>query len=351
MSEQRPKVAFVVLDAFPFSGVDPNWTPCLFELAQEGGISQKGGEAVLSASTYPNHASLITGAMPFEHGIFTSHSWLTEEPIPAKEAGPACRTLFDDCRDAQKRAIAIVGDQNLIGACGARAAAAHWPNNGDLPESAPRGRLGYGADRGVVGAFDELDPMSADFTFVQLDEVDTERHLRGPWNDDVREQCRLTDSALGELLERFRSMWSEMVIIVVSDHDHEKVESGAIDLKSHVLKNNLNVQIDHDGTSALVVGRIDHSQLLDFPSVVGAQTVGPDRNLVWGDPGVQFGQDWNLAAQHGSPRTAKQLAVVGGGHPEARRLGNLIQASRPQCTEWAHWIRRLLVLDRHSFEP
>lgn len=342
----RPaRIVLVVLDAFPFGAVQADRTPTLFALAQEGAYVESGGEAVLSASTYPNHASLVTGSLPSEHGIFTSHSWLSGEPVAASEAGPASRTLFDDCKAAQRRAIALVGDQNLIGVCGASRAESHWPPGGELPASAPRGRLGYGADRAVVDAVDSLEPASADFIFIQLDEIDTARHLEGPWNANVEEQCRATDAALGEILERLRPEWSETVVIAVSDHDHEKVDPGAVDLAASAREQGLEVKIDHDGTSALVVGEIPASRLLDLPAVEGTQALSADKTLVWGGPGVQFGYDWNLAAQHGSPRTATQLAVVGGGHPSVMALADRVKRARPRCTDWADWIRELMELN------
>ena len=338
------KIVLAVLDAFPFGAVQADRTPTLYGLAQEGVYVPSGGEAVLSASTYPNHASLVTGALPSEHGIFTSHSWLSGEPVAARDAGPASRTLFEDFRAAQRRSIALVGDQNLIGVCGASLADAHWPPGGELPDAAPRGRLGYGADRAVVDAVDSLDPSHADFIFVQLDEIDTVRHLEGPWNAQVEEQCRATDAALGEILERLRPDWSETVVIAVSDHDHEQVDSGAVDLAASAREAGLEVKIDHDGTSALVVGEVEASRLLALPAVEGAQAVAEDKTLVWGGPGVQFGFDWNLAAQHGSPRTATQLAVVGGGHPSVMDLADRLKKARPRCTDWADWIRELMAM-------
>ena len=341
---KRARVVLAVLDAFPFGAVETVRTPTLSALAEEGIYVASGGEAVLSASTYPNHASLVTGKLPSEHGILTSHSWTSGEPVAAQEAGPASRTLFEDCRDADLRAIALVGDQNLVGVCGASKAAAHWPPDGVLPSSAPRGRLGYGADAAVEGAMDDLDPTTADFVFIQLDEVDTVRHLEGPWNHEVEKQCQATDAALGQILERLKPNWSETLVIVVSDHDHEKVDPGAVDLAAHVREQGLDLEVDHDGTSALVVGQVEASRLAEFPSVAGVRTLAGDKALVWGAPGVQFGYDWNLAAQHGSPRTAGQLVVVGGGHAAARSLSARVQKSKPRCTDWADWIRAALDL-------
>jgi hypothetical protein len=189
-----------------------------------------------------------------------------------------------------------------------------------------------------------MDLAEAEFVFVQLDEVDTARHLRGPLGDAVLEQCRATDAALGEILARFRNRWGETLVIVVSDHDHEAVNPGAIDLASEVEARGLDLKVDHEGTSALVVGEIAEAQLLDLPGVAESLALSPGVRLVWGGPGQQFGIDWGLAAQHGSPRTMKQLAVVGGGHPAAESLAKQICTASPRATDWAERARTFLAL-------
>ena len=340
--QARPRILFAVLDAFPFDRVDEANTPVLARLANEGGWARHGGRSVLSASTYPNFASLITGTTPAEHGIFTGKAWTESGLVPAAKAGPATPTLFDDCKAAGIRSVAAVGDQNLVGVCRATQADAHWPPAGKLPEDAPRGLLGYGADRGVVESLQGLNPSGADFLFIQLDEVDTARHLNGPWNTEVEKQCHQTDAALGQIIEQVRENWNETIAIVVSDHDHESVDPGAIDLGEYAQDQGLDLEIDHDGTAAVISGSIDQAQLLAFPGVRESCEVGPGKHLVWGDPGQQFGIDWKLAAQHGSPRTERQLAVVGGGHPHVLQLTQAIQETPPPCTSWAWWIRKLL---------
>jgi hypothetical protein len=342
-SDTRPgRVVFAILDAFPHTMLDADTAPNLHALARDGGHAPHGGRAVLSASTYPNHASFVTGAAPSAHGIYTSRVLVEDAFVPAQEVGPQAPTLFERCRDAGRRSIAALGDQNLVGVCGAHAADAHWPPEGALPEDAPRGALGYAADRAVLAALDALDLEGAELAVLQLDEVDTARHLHGPAGEATLEQCRATDAVFGEILERLRPHWEETIVIAVSDHEHEAVSPGAIDLAAETRARGLDLHVDHDGTAALVVGEVAQSVLRDLPGVSETATVGPDRTLVWGEPGHQFGIDWGLAAQHGSPRTAAQLAVVGGGHAGARSLAARIEAAPPPATAWAQWITDLL---------
>ena len=338
----HPRVVLAILDAFPHAHVSPGLTPVVSSLVEEGGRAPEGGLSVLTASTYPNHASFVTGVGPEVHGIVTSRALDGDELKPAAEVGPAAPTLFDACRNADRRAVGLFGDQNLVQVCGALAADAHWPPQGVMPEGTPRGRLGYGADRAVVDATDSLSIDGADLVVLQLDETDTARHLHGPEAPEALEQFRATDAAFGEILERLRGVWAETVVIAVSDHDNEAVSPGAVDLHAEARSRGLDVHVEHDGTACLVLGEVSNQELLALPTVIGAEAVAPDRHVVWGEPGQQYGIDWGLAGQHGSPRTRTQLAVVGGGHPVVERLAKDLSRGRPGSADWAPLILGLM---------
>ena len=66
------KVVFVIIDALPNRLVNEELTPNLWQLAMGGGWNPRGGRAVLSTATYPNHATFATGRLPDSHGIFSS---------------------------------------------------------------------------------------------------------------------------------------------------------------------------------------------------------------------------------------------------------------------------------------
>ena len=336
------RVVFAILDAFPQERVSADLTPHLWSLAAEGGRAAKGGRAVLSASTYPNHATFVTGVPPSGHGILTSNVRAGGELRPAWEVGPAAPTLFDHCRSSGLRSAAVFGDQNLVGVCGARSADTHWPPEGVLPEDAPRGAFGFGADRAVVDALSGIDLDALDLLVFQLDEVDTARHRFGPDAGEALEQCRTTDAALGQVLERLRPRWRETVVIAVSDHDHEAVREGAVDLAALAAARGLDLLVDHDGTSAVIYGRVERSVLLELPGVSGATALADHCALVWGEPGQAFGVDWGLLGQHGSPRTTTQMAVVGGGHPAVAGIPARIASQALPATLWAGIVREQL---------
>ncbi len=339
-----PRVVLAILDAFPHDGISESLTPTLDRLRGAGGYAEGGGHGVLVASTYPNHATFVTGDDPYSHGILTNSVEVDGRFVPAKDVGPRTATLFDDCRRAGRRAVAAFGDQNLVGVCGAERADAHWPPEGVLPEDAPRGKFNYGADRAVLDGLATLEIETAELIVLQFDEVDTARHLYGPAAPEALEQLRATDAALSELIEWLSPQWQETVLMVVSDHDQEAVGEEAVDLASAVRERGLDLRVDHEGTAALIAGDVEETTLLDLPGVAHAQRISPEHHVVWGEPGQQFGHFFGLKAQHGSPRTARQLAVVGGGHQQARRLADRVRRSPPAATEWAGWVRELMGL-------
>ena len=67
----------------------------LTALAQEAGVTPGRARAVMTAATYPNHATFATGTGPREHGIATNYVPRTGGFTPAWEIGPAVPTLFD----------------------------------------------------------------------------------------------------------------------------------------------------------------------------------------------------------------------------------------------------------------
>ena len=87
-------------------------------------------------------------------------------------------------------------------------------------------------------------------------------------------------------------------------------------------------------------------ELTDISIYNKAFILDEHNNLVWGKRGHVFGP-WldGLYGSHGSPRCSTQVAIVGGGHPEARELAKQISKKRPMAWEWARRINDLLGLD------
>lgn len=353
---RRARVVMVVLDAFPNHLVSPELTPTLWALATEGGRNIDGGISDLTAATYPNHAAFVTGRSTTELGIVTNRVFVNGSWQQSAITGPGQPTIFDACRAEGRSSLAAVGDQYLIGVCGAGAADAHWPPHGVLPDKAPRNAGGYAADQAVVAAIESMD-VDVDFAFVHLDAVDAVRHLHGATGEEATEQCSLTDAALAQVLEPFRRRWDDTVVIVVSDHDQEDLSAAdPVNLADHLGgQGSDDIWFSNQGTAAVVVGDCATQRLMAIPGVTGAQSLGLLRppgaeaatrhTVVWGEQGQLFSsRATSLKGDHGSPRTQTQVALVSGGHETVPSMARWVTEQRPRSASWMPKICELLDL-------
>lgn len=339
------RVVFVVIDALPNQWVGPVWTPNLWSVVDGGGWQPEGGTAILSTATYPNHASFVTGTDATGHGIFANRVWSGAEFVESYRVGPQGRTLFGAAAAAGVSTAVVVGDHKLIGVMGGAAADRHWPPGGRRADVA-LDEFRYAADVAVLDAVDEVDALSAEFAFVHFNEPDTACHLHGPDAPETAERVRRTDVAFGELLERLRPGWADTVVMVVSDHDQEVVTTHGFDLGDELSRRGLPGVVETEGTSAIVLDGPPSDDLLAIDEIEGAAALDDRHTLVWGPPGQVFGL-WldELRGSHGSPRCARQVAVVGGGHDAAPGLAAAVGTRRPHATDWAPTIADLLGLD------
>ena len=181
------KIFFVVIDALPNSLVSHAWTPNLWNLASEGSWNIKGGQAVLSTATYPNHASFVTGDLPQSHKIFTNRVWTGHEFKISSNVGPQGDNLFKALARNSFESSVVVGDHHLIGVIGADKASCHWPLGGERAE-VELDEFRYASDLAVLDAIDNSELISADFGFVHFNEPDTVCHIHGPDDDETKSQ-------------------------------------------------------------------------------------------------------------------------------------------------------------------
>src|SRR5206468_2539608 len=158
-------------------------TPVLAGLAAEGGSAV--GRAVMTSSTYPNHATFATGVGPVGHGILAN--WVVRDGRPRAtwRLGPAAPTLFDAARAAGRSSAAVFGDHHLVGIMGAGAADEHWPVDGAKPDGLPVDEHGYVYDDTVLEHLVPLLERSdcPDLVVGHLNEPDTAAHVHGPESD------------------------------------------------------------------------------------------------------------------------------------------------------------------------
>ncbi len=342
------RVVFVVIDALPNRWVSAEWTPCLWDVIQNGHHNPHGGRAVLSTATYPNHATFVTGTQPAEHGIFVNRVWDGSEFVSAAKHGPKGDTIFlaADRHDIDARIV--VGDHKLIGVMGGEDAYRHWPPGGARPGVA-LDEFRYATDQSVLDAVDKTAALDGDLAVVHFNDPDTACHLHGPNSPETGTRIKATDRAFGQLVEQLRPGWDDTVLVVVSDHDQEEVMSHGFDLQARLDTSGLPGTVANEGTAAVVFDGPGVESLRQLDEIEGAQQLDNLHTLVWGPPGHVFGP-WldDLHGSHGSPRCASQVAVVGGGHPAASALGLAISESPPAAKSWAPAIAGLLGLSLGS---
>ena len=346
------RVVFAVLDAFPHSVVGSEMTPNLWEQATSGAMSATGGESLMLSVTYSNHAAFMTGLPPTETGHWGNWAWINNEFTKTYDSGPQGRTVFDDCKVADLKSVAVVGDHKLLATMGALEADTSWPPEGAPPEGTPLDAYGYPKDEAVIEAAANTD-LDTDFILFHLNEPDTSMHMYGPDSGDAVAQYRRSDNSYGSLVDLLRPLWRDTVLITVSDHCQEPTDHPeCVNLRDHAKAAGWPVQIRNDGTGAIVVASDDvsqiefaqlHSGILQLQGVEGGVLVAPNIFLVWTEPHRMFGRGEPLTrGNHGSPRCTQQVAIVSGGHPEARSVGASISAQRPGTLSWAPKIRALL---------
>jgi hypothetical protein len=347
------KVVLTVLDALPARHVGVEHTPVLTALAREAGQEPGRARAVMTAATYPNHATFATGARPREHGIGTNYVPHAGGLTPAWEIGPAVPTLFDACRAAGRSSAAVVGDQCLIGVMGARRADVHWPPNGDVPADARRDAHDYIADDDTIVELLRALDARPDLVVSQLNAPDTAAHVHGPDSDAALAVYHETDARLGAMREHLD--WNDTVWIVVSDHDQETVVDRApVDLRPAFAERGLELFALPEGSATVVCGEGARAAAQWLPEVDGVEGTAPfqladdtlEACLAWCVPGRTFGFV-ELATEpgtHGSPRTCTQVAVVTGGHSRAAEVAHAAASRTVRATDWAPTIAALLQL-------
>lgn len=342
----RPRVVFLVLDGLSVSAVGPSVTPQLLDWCDASGTTPHTVPAVLPASTYPNHASFVTGVPPIAHGIVANYVHdATGRARPASSVGPSAPTIFDAAHAAGLESALVVGDQELVGVMGGLAATRHWPPEGIVPQGASTDDHGYLHDDETLPMI--LDVLAADAPLVvaHLNAPDTAGHVHGPDADETLAVYRATDERLGPIRAAIDDRTT--VTMVVSDHSMELVEDlTPLDLSPHLAEAGLTWM--PEGTAAIVygAGADPRTLLADVDGVGGVERLDEGVHLAWSAPGrwLCFDGITGEPGMHGSPRTAFQLAAVVGSHPAVNELDARVGAGGFDATSWAGEIKSLLGL-------
>ena len=342
------KVVIIVEDSLPNRYVGKQHTPALWELiTRYGGWSEQGGCSVLASSTYPNHATFVTGADVQGHRIFTNQNWNGSEFVCASSVGPAIETLFDVANNNRLSTAAVLGDQTMVGVTAAQRAHKHWPPVGVLPPGTATDTLGYAANSAVLEQLDELDALSSDLCLIHMNEPDSAIHVYGPEREEALAQIRRCDDDLASIVERLQPDWHNTVLFVLSDHEQEAIDQSQPELYIETLlaTRGLAGQGHNEGAVAQVANGATAAQLLAIPEIEGAVDLDDGVALVWSTAGRVFGRGRKTRlGQHGSPRTTTQVATVSGGHPLVPKLSEAVRSCRPHGSQWAPTVMKLFGL-------
>lgn len=305
-------VVLIVLDGVGARWVKPELMPTLFGWGVEGAIRPAGATSVLCSSTYPNFASIVTGTLPTEHGLFANEVVVDGMPRHTSEIGPRVPTFFDE------KSEVVVGDHHLIGVMAAHTAGRHWPPSGGIPAGTGLDAFGYVSDEEVTVRVVESLERRPDLLFVQLNGPDTAAHIHGPESGEAIESYRSLDRCLAVIDSALRAHWEEHLVLVTSDHDQEPVDpSQRIDLGALALERGVDVTVVNEGTGALLVG--PYAQQCEWfngvPGVWRSLVVEEGIRLVFSDPGWWFAESStpDFRGAHGGLRTRSTVAVAAGG--------------------------------------
>ncbi|HYM51165.1 MAG TPA: alkaline phosphatase family protein [Candidatus Limnocylindrales bacterium] len=348
------RVVLLGLDGFPHRAIRPDWTPRMWRLGQDGGRAPEGGLTGKPSSTYPGFCTLLTGRMPQAHGVRTTGS---QEGVLPAWAGTWTRvrvpTLFDACRTAGLRSVAVQGDHLMHPMLGTDACAWIWPPGGQPPPGTPLDEHGYPVNAAVrPPLLEAARERSLAFLFGHLNEADTIGHDTGPESGAARRCYQETDAIVGEVLDALQPDWGSTMVVIVSDHDMEaRTDRVPIDLLADAEVRQVAQDVVADGGAALLQLRSGVSPeaagqaVTAVPGVAGWSDGRDGMIIVDAQPGWIF-DAWRLRFRgyHGGPATARTVALVGGGHPDVPVVAAAIRTRRPHLADWAPTIARVLDL-------
>lgn len=331
-----PRLVILVLDAFLPTYCTPAIAPNLVKAGEEGAWVRGGGRAVLPSVTYPNHASLVTGREPADHGIFATTTFTNDGIRRARDVGAQGYTLLDAARAAGLGTAVVVGDANILGVVGASRCDTHWPPGGVLPPGTPLVR-GYAANTVTFRALLEVLEQGADVVLCQLDNTDAVSHEYGPDSPEAVAAHGEADALVGQLLDGLRggSRWHETIVAPISEHCQltRDLDAPLIDVAGALSRAGLKGEVIVDGSAVLV-----RAHDTDGPSrvlgalegVAGVVPFAPGVLYAHAKPGRAFMAGKPVPRGiHGCPATAPTLCIATGGHPGIAALRDAFAVKPP----------------------
>ena len=229
-----PHVYLVIVDGLDPRLVTRERMPRFFALLAE--LPERssffpGAQAVMPARTNPNHVTLLTGVYADVHGITGNAYWSRQRDASPQKLEAAAlievETLFTVAEETRPSlaTLGAFGKPKLARLFASVPGRQHAPDVLWSAEDLPRGRrepaTGYASDADTMAA--ALAKMAAtepDLAVLNLADVDSAGHGRGPESPECARAVTAADAALGSLVDdlRARGRWERAVLIVTADH-------------------------------------------------------------------------------------------------------------------------------------
>ena len=348
----------ISVDALVVEAISEEITPHLLALAESGGWARDGQTIPLPSSTYPSHGSLLTGLLPERHSMRANAAYIAADPAAPAWFGRrrvAAPTLLSRSRAAGLRSAVALGDFRIYDVVGGEDATWAHPAGGQPGAEDSFDLFGYLTNAAVQpallrGAADS----ELDLLFGHYNEPDTWGHLFTSASGRARQSYAEVDAMIGDLLDAARADWDRLLVVVLSDHGMETLaDTRYLSLRDIPGVARLVADEIEDGGSALVLPAPGVSAervaaaFLASDEIAAATVTSLGDVIVEAVQGVRFGSDSPakvFQGGHGGPSTARGVAIVGGGHPAAARIGARIFTNTPGQIDWAPTIAAVLGL-------
>ncbi len=224
----RSTLLLVSVDGLPARMLGQGDTPHLDQLAATGVRAERMNPSYPSL-TFPNHYTLVTGLRPNHHGVI--HNSMRDTDLG--EFRTSDREAMGDGRWWG-------GEPIWIGAqrAGLRTATMFWPGSeATIQGLQPDVWFPFDVDMSEQARVDQvlawfaLPPAQRPpLITLYFDKVDKAGHDHGPDSAQMHAAIRVTDAAIGRLVDtlRARGQYDQVNLVVVSDHGMASVPAGQV---------------------------------------------------------------------------------------------------------------------------
>lgn len=161
--------------------------------------------------TNPNHATLVTGVLPREHGIYNNRPFAATAKLPRSYSSYSqikARTLWRAAKDA-----------------GLTTGSIFWPVTDQAQDIDFNLREGSDEDDRKIGddAIALIEQKRPDLLTIHFVSLDHRQHESGPFSAEGNAALERIDSAIGRIIAAQKKVHPDSVIAIVSDHGFFKV--------------------------------------------------------------------------------------------------------------------------------